>query len=212
EAASSESGAVSYAAATDEAVFEEEIQPFRDQYPDIDIKYTNVRSTDATQTLLAEAQTNNALSYDAVAGELAGFGPLFTQGLVQDVDWGALGLDEDLVLRIEDGTAIRNYRLITGIAYNPEKTDESELPDTWEELIDPKWKGQIIVDPRGNYISWLAPAIGKDATVDWLERLIETTEPLIIQGATASAQKVIAGEVAITTSAADANVRESQEA
>src|SRR5690606_1974318 len=104
---------VSYAAATDAAVFEEEIAPFREQYPDIDITYTNVRSTDATQTLLAESQTNNDLSYDAVAGEVAGFGPLFTQGLVRDVDWAALDLDEDLVLRIEEGTAVRNYRLIT---------------------------------------------------------------------------------------------------
>src|SRR5690606_16162691 len=88
----------------------------------------------------------------------------------------------------------------------------SEVPDTWEDLIDPKWAGRVIVDPRGNYISWLAPAIGKDATIDWLERFLDTSQPLIIQGATASAQKVIAGEVLLTTSAADANVRESQEA
>lgn len=211
-AAADESGALNYVASTDAAVFAEEIKPFTAAHPDIEVKYTNLRSTDASQTLLAEAQARHGLSFDALAGELPGFQPLFDQGMVLDVDWAALGMADDLLYRDGDGTAFRNYRLITGIGYNTELVSQDELPDTWEELVDPKWAGRVIVDPRGSYIGRIAPAFGKDETIEWFQRFMDVDKPLIIQGATASAQKVIAGEALLTTSAADANVRESQEA
>lgn len=210
-AAANEKGTLSYVASTDAAVFGKEIEPFRAKHPDIDIRYTNLRSNDASQTLLTESQVGREPSFDALAGELAGFQPLFDQDLVLNVDWAALGLDPDLVLTQNHGTVFRNYRLITGLGYNTKLVSESELPNTWDELINSKWAGKVVVDPRGQYLGQMAPAVGEQQTIDWFRRFMDVTKPLIVQGATASSQKVISGEALLTTSAADANVRESQQ-
>lgn len=211
-AAAEESGDLNYVASTDPAVFAEEIKPFTAKYPGIKINYTNLRSDDASQRLLAEAQARHELSFDALSGDLPGFDPLFQQDMVRHVDWPALGVADDLVIEQQNGTAWRNYRLITGLGYNTELVSKDELPNTWKELVDPKWAGKVIVDPRGSYLGGIALAYGQQETIDWFNDFMETTKPLIIQGATASAQKVIAGEALVTTSAADANIRESQAA
>lgn len=209
-AAKDEKGDLSYVASTDEAVFAKEIAPFEAKYPDIKVKYTNLRSSDATQRLLVEQQARHSLDFDALAGELSGFDPLFQANLVQTVDWGALGLPSGLVLKHDNANVIRNYRLITGLGYNTKLVKENELPDTWQDLVNAKWAGKVIVDPRGQYLGGLALAWGKDKTDAWFKQFMATDKPLIIQGATASGQKVIAGEALLTTSAADANIRESQ--
>ena len=36
-----------------------------------------------------------------------------------------------------------------GIAYNPQKVSKEEAPKTWEDLLDPKWKGQIVMTDPG---------------------------------------------------------------
>jgi iron(III) transport system substrate-binding protein len=212
QAAASESGDLNYVASTDPAVFTQEIEPFTSKHPDIRINYTNLRSDDASQRLLAESQARHDLSFDALSGDLPGFDPLFGQDMVRNVDWPALGVADDLVIEQQNGTAWRNYRLITGLGYNTDLVSEDQLPNTWRELVDPKWAGKIIVDPRGSYLGGIALEYGEQETIDWFNDLMETTKPLIIQGATASAQKVISGEALLTTSAADANIRESQEA
>jgi iron(III) transport system substrate-binding protein len=211
-AAAEESGDVNYVASTDPAVFAEEIAPFTAKHPDFKINYTNLRSDNASQRLLAEAQTRHALSFDALSGDLPGFDPLFQQDMVRNVDWPALGVADDLVIKQQNGTAWRNYRLITGLGYNSALVSKDQLPNTWKELADPKWAGKVIVDPRGSYLGGIALAYGEQKTIDWFNDFMETTKPLIIQGATASAQKVISGEALLTTSAADANIRESQAA
>ena len=210
--AKQEQGDLSYVASTDEAVFAKEIAGFEAKYPYIKVKYTNLRSSDATQRLLVEQQARHSLDFDAMAGEIGGFDPLFQAGLVRTVDWAKLGLPPNLVLEHGGANLIRNYRLFTGIGYNSKLVKPGELPTTWQDLINSKWAGKIIVDPRGQYLGGLALAWGASKTTEWFKQFMATDKPLIIQGATASGQKVIAGEALVTTSAADANIREAQAA
>ncbi|HEY7176761.1 MAG TPA: hypothetical protein VH442_17760, partial [Micromonosporaceae bacterium] len=209
-AAKNEKGELSYVASTDEAVFAKEIAPFEQKYPYIKVKYTNLRSSDATQRLLVEQQAHHSLDFDAMAGEISGFDPLFQAGMVQTVDWASLGLSPSLVLQHGGANVVRNYRLITGLGYNTKLVNPNDLPNTWQDLVNSKWAGKVIVDPRGQYLGGLALAWGADKTTAWFKQFLATDKPLIIQGATASGQKVIAGEALLTTSAADANIRESQ--
>lgn len=47
--------------------------------------------------------------------------------IVRDADWNWVGMGV----------------IALGYAYNPQKLKEDEIPKTWDELADPKWKGQI---------------------------------------------------------------------
>jgi ABC-type Fe3+ transport system substrate-binding protein len=86
------------------------------------------------------------------------------------------------------------------------------LPDTWEELIDPKWSGAVVIDPRGRPFDLLALDWGVDQAVDYAERLKAGTNPLVIEGATAGMLAVASGEAKITTNGRTTELGEQLEA
>lgn len=208
DAAGNEGGQFTYWASTDPDVFAKEIQPFRDKYPDIKVSFTSLRPADMTQRVEAEVGAGRALDVDVISGDLPSFETLFSDGLIRDVDWAPLGIPEALLLDVQNVSVVRIYRIALGLGYNAKVTDSQKLPSTWQGLIDPQWRGRVVVDPRGIYLSGLALAWGKDQSISWFGDLLKTDEPMVVQGATASLQKVISGEALLTTSSHDAEVRE----
>jgi iron(III) transport system substrate-binding protein len=63
------------------------------------------------------------------------------------------------------------------LVYNPEIIDESELPDTVLDLVDPKWKGRIGVAPSNasfqDFVSAMRIKLGDDATKEWLQGIAD---------------------------------------
>ena len=46
---------------------------------------------------------------------------------------------------------------VSGVTYNTNLVGASDVPQTWKDLIDPKWKGKVIVSdpkPGGYYLQW----------------------------------------------------------
>lgn len=209
QAAAQEGGELDYWTSTDTDVFQQEVAPFEQKY-DIKIKYTSLRPADMVQRIIAEVQAHHPLDVDAIAGDLPSFAPLFDQKLIQPVDWSALGVPSDLQFTLEGLTVARTYREVLGLGYNTQLVKSSELPDTWEQLIDSKWSGKVIVDPRGIYLSGLSLAWGENQAVAWFKRFLATDKPQIVKGATASMEKVISGEALLTTSSHDSEVAEQQ--
>ena len=195
-------GQLNYWSATDPEDFEKEIAPFRQAYPGIDVNFTSIRPTDATQKIITEIQANYPLDVDATSTDLPSAQPLFDRGAVREIDWGALDIPEHLQLDYNGVGIYRTLRDFTGIGYNPDRTPAAEIPKTWDQLVDSKYAGQIVVDPRGVYLSGLAIAWGEDQTVEWVRELLDISKPIVTQGATDSIQKVVSGEATITTSAA----------
>jgi iron(III) transport system substrate-binding protein len=207
------SGPLRHWATTDAEVFKQEIEPFTTAYPDIEVQFTSYRPNDAIQQVLTQVQTGRDLEVDSLAMSVPYVGPLLDNNLIATTDWTALGVPSDQILDIGNGiTLYRNYRMLSGLVYNADLVQESELPKTWDELVDAKWQGKVVVDPRGTYLSRLAVAWGAEQTVSWYENLMNTVQPLVVQGATASLQKVAAGEALMSTSAHDSEVLEQQAA
>jgi iron(III) transport system substrate-binding protein len=144
------------------------------------------------------------------AGGLDVFKPLLDDGVItNDVDWAALGVPEDV---IHETNIVRIHRIALGLGYNTDNLSAEELPATWEELIDEKWAGRVIVDPRGrpfDSIS-LAEGWGPDKTLDYVQRLKDIVQPLVIEGGTAGLVAVAGGEADITTGGRSAETLEQQ--
>jgi iron(III) transport system substrate-binding protein len=155
-------------------------------------------------------QAKHALDVDAISGDLPSFAPLFDQKLIQPVDWAKLGAPKDTQFTLKGYTTVRTYREILGLGYNSDKVKDSDLPSTWTDLVNSKWSGKVIVDPRGVYLSGLALSMGKDKAISWFQDLLKTDKPMIVKGATASMEKVISGEASLTTSSHDAEASEQQ--
>jgi iron(III) transport system substrate-binding protein len=87
------------------------------------------------------------------------------------------------------------------IMYNSELVDPAELPDSMNDLIDPKWKGQIAAAGSTNggmqaHIAVLRQLIGEEATEAWLQGLI-ANEVTFFGGHTDVRKAVGAGEFAL---------------
>jgi iron(III) transport system substrate-binding protein len=200
-ATASEGGQLTYWAETDPDIFAKEIKPFQEKYPGIKIDYSSLRPSDIVQRVISEAQANHPLSVDAVAGSLSDLQTLLDQKLVTSVDFAKLGVPADDLIQQGDVSVYRVYRDPQGLAYNKDLVKPEDLPNTWAELVDPKWAGKIIADPSARYLAGLSLAWGEDKAVSWLQDFMKTGKPMVLKGATASMQKVSTGEALATTSA-----------
>jgi iron(III) transport system substrate-binding protein len=200
-ATTSEGGQLTYWSETDPDIFAKEIKPFEEKYPGIKISYSSLRPSDIVQQIVSEVQANHPLSVDAVAGSLSDLQSLLDQKLVTSVDFAKLGVPSDDLVKQGDVSVYRVYRDPQGLAYNKDLVKPEDLPNTWADLVNPKWAGKIIADPSARYLASLSLAWGEDKALSWLQDFMKTAKPMVLSGATASMQKVAAGEALATTSA-----------
>ncbi len=181
---------------------------FSKTYPGVKLTSVEVRPDDLVQKLVTEAAAGHASGVDAISIMIDKSGPLFDNHLIDtDIDFTTMGVKPNY---IHEGNAVRTERTAIGLVYNTDEVQESDLPNTWDELVDPKWEGKVVVDPRGDQLQLLALAWGKDKTVDFVKKLSQTVKPQIVQGATAGLLTVASGENKITTNGPAAETAEQQ--
>jgi iron(III) transport system substrate-binding protein len=106
---------------------------------------------------------------------------------------------------------IRIFRVAAGITYNTDKLKASDLPDKWEDLIDPKWAGKVIVDPRGRPFDQFAPVWGEEKTLDYVRRFKATVKPIVIEGGTAGLVAVAGGQGLFATGGRSAETEQQKQ-
>ncbi len=129
-------------------------------------------------------------------------------------DAGALGalarenmltvLPEDIINRVdprlrspqEEWVGISGRARV--VAYNTDRVQESELPDSILGFTDPKWKGRIGWPPTNasfqSFVTALRVQLGEDAARSWLEGIL-ANEPRIYPNNTSTLEAVGRGEV-----------------
>lgn len=82
------------------------------------------------------------------------------------------------------------------MGYSTKRVKESEVPKSWEDVLDPRWKGRIaIVDPRkSGPARWWLGVIVKKFGWGYIEKLA-MNRPLVLKSASTSAVTLINGEV-----------------
>jgi iron(III) transport system substrate-binding protein len=86
-------------------------------------------------------------------------------------------------------------------AYNPRKLARKDVPKSWEELLQPRWKGEILFDESSlEEVMALLNVWGRDKTVNYFTRLSQQ-QLLIRVGRDTTTQMMMAGEapLAVTT-------------
>jgi iron(III) transport system substrate-binding protein len=209
-AAADKEGTLNYWSASDPEQFAAEVVPFQKAHPKIKVNFTSLRPEQVAQQVVTEVQGGHALSVDATTTDLPSATPLLAQKLIRNVDYTKLGIAKNLIMETGGVETFRVFRDPLGIGYNTRTLQKADLPPTWDALVDAKWKKKIIVDPRGIYLAGISGGWGEAKTLDWFNRFRQTADPLVIQGATASLQKVTSQEALMTTSATASAIREQQ--
>lgn len=174
-------------------------QAFEAEYPFIDLEWAEL-SGSATERFLLEVEGGAAGRVDV------GYPAPEAYNTIADMmDWDLYGMAAAGILNIPLGSIDAERRTVlaaghTGIAlaYNSDLIDEADLPQSWDELADPKWADLgMSLDIDLNNVSVLATSWGIDRVTE-LMAAIAANNPTYTDGHTAAATLVQSGEVAIS--------------
>jgi iron(III) transport system substrate-binding protein len=173
---------------------------FRKRYPGIEISYQEANENVRTVRTLEEFKAGRG-RIDAVAS----IGGFYTQykaagAFLTMSDLPAMA-NYDPPLRTDFNSA--GYQInVWGIAYNTTNVKPADVPQTWDDLTDPKWKGRIGLGDRPQLgIQALWAERGPDRATDFLKRLFANNPQRRKEGLDALTQLVGAGEFDIVVPA-----------
>ncbi|MSP41707.1 MAG: extracellular solute-binding protein [Deltaproteobacteria bacterium] len=95
----------------------------------------------------------------------------------------------------KEGFWTGTYALPTGLGFNTQQVKTNDVPKSYQELLDPKWKGRKISVDDESYelLIGLIQSWGKDKAVEYLKR-VAAQEPMIGRGHSQRTQLLAAGE------------------
>jgi ABC-type Fe3+ transport system substrate-binding protein len=132
--------------------------------------------------------------------------PVFTAGLVADLPLKDLGLAPTKVYEVEGVEVVRLKRKFGGLVYNTDNTSPADLPDTWQGLLESDLRGQFMSDPRGVYLGALRLQMSQDEYESFIDQLVETLDPVLVQNTTPQIQKVLTGEFVTGDAGQDSDI------
>ena len=161
---------------------------FERAYPHIDVQWVDMGSQEVLDRVRAEATNPQADVWFGAPAEA------FDRGVRENLlepyrpSW-AEHVDEDG--RGEGDLWYATYRTPEVIAYNTEALSPADAPQDWDDVLDPKWRGQIVIrDPvasgtmRAIFGAIIQRELARTGSVDagyeWLRRLDANTREYVL--------------------------------
>jgi len=163
-------------------------QAFEKGHPDVDIQWVDMGSQDVLDRLRSERANPQADVWFGAPAET--FARAANEGLLAPYrpSWSAT-----LPVESHDSKDLWYGTYLTPevIAYNSEVVPAADAPKDWDEVLDPKWKGKIIIRdpiPSGSMRAIFGAIILRElkrtgstkAGFDWLRRLDANTKEYVI--------------------------------
>jgi ABC-type Fe3+ transport system substrate-binding protein len=102
-------------------------------------------------------------------------------------------------LKDKDGFWTSMYQLTIALAYNKGMVNPGDVPKTYEDLLDPKWRGRKILNDSEQFV-WFGTLLnhwGKEKGLAYFQKLAKQDQ-VFQRGARGRLQLVIAGEFPLT--------------
>lgn len=122
------------------------VHAFQKKYPFIEPKLLRLGSTQVVVKVLQEHR-GGAHLFDVISATSFQFYEIFKEGLFQKYDSPERrAFDEDF--KDKEGFWTSAYHNASVIAYNTKLLKPQDLPKSYDDLLDPKWKGKMLMDSR----------------------------------------------------------------
>ncbi len=148
---------------------------FKEKYPFINLEYVRTGGAQLLQRLINEAQAGKTMA-DVYDGTVAG-GQAKQAGLAEKFTSPEM---EALPKKYTDpdGMWVPVSVYYSGLGYNSELVPKDQVPASYDDLLNPKWKGKLAwtSDPGNGapvLITALRSAWGDEKTLDYLKKLKE---------------------------------------
>jgi iron(III) transport system substrate-binding protein len=182
---------------TDAIVYQRMQEALDKQYPGIKIESFESIPEPLVQRIIAESQAGKPAAVDVIqSGSLRALRPLIDRDMLAPYPgWEKVfGLDAVYA----NQRLVGGYNLTLPIAYNTKTLSAQDVPKTWEDLADPKWKGRkIIIEARLVPFAMLGTEWGKAKAIELTKKIISQQQPLIVQGGTTVANALAGGQVSL---------------
>ena len=163
-------------------------QEFEKTHPAVDVQWVDMGSQDVLDRLRSERANPQADVWFGAPSET--FARAANEGLLEPYrpSWAAQMADDEHDAKDRwYGT----YLTPEVIAYNSETVPAADVPKDWDDVLDPKWKGKIIIRdpiPSGSMRAIFGAIIIRElkrtgstkAGFDWLRRLDANTKEYVI--------------------------------
>jgi iron(III) transport system substrate-binding protein len=122
------------------------VHAFQKKYPFVEPKLFRLGSTQVVVKVLQEHR-GGAHLFDVISATSFQFYEIFKENLFQIYNSPERrAFDEDF--RDKDGYWVSAYHNASVVAYNSRLLRPQELPKKYDDLLDPKWKGKMLMDSR----------------------------------------------------------------
>ena len=173
------------------------IQGFKKKYPAINANFWRSKTRQVTQRVVAEANAGKHL-VDVIKPSTDLLPILLERNLIGKYDTPTRAIYPAHAKSPFYTNMNYAFRVF---AFNPRKVGAKDAPKSWDDLLQPKWKNEILFDESSlEEVMAMLGAWGKDRTVNYLTKL--TQQNLLIRiGRDTTTQMMMAGEanLAVTT-------------
>lgn len=165
---------------------------FRKQYPFIDVQFIRAKSRAIADRILTETRANRYM-FDLATTSTETYN-LYP---IEDV---FAQYDSPTKDRIPESMKADRwaslFTFIRTIGYNTNMVKAEDVPKTWEDLLDPRWKGGKIMFDESSLaeVAALYKRWGKDKTTAYLDKLGQSGNLQLQRGRNVMAQLLAAGE------------------
>lgn len=169
------------------------IAAFNKDFPNIKVNYTRLVGGNELASRAIQEEQASGKTGDVLTGGPDHLWQLNERNILADLTGEEMGLSDDLLpAPYATPTAASIYVVI----WNTRKVKEDDVPNTWDEFINEKWKNRIGHWVRGASFAQLADKWGTEKAEEQL-RKFTTLNPYLFKSTFPLAQGVASGEVDI---------------
>ena len=169
------------------------LDEFHKRYPFIKAEHYRANATGVFNKFATEARAGQTLAdvIDISAGETH---TLMQMGLIDSyLSPSREGIPKDFM--DEKGFWTAHYHFVLALGFNTQHIKPAEAPKSYEELLNPRWKGRFSLDPADqDLFGALLFHWGKDKALSYFRNLAKL-DPRMVSGHTQQANLVGAGEI-----------------
>ena len=188
------------------------IRAFNQRYPFITVEYTKAPTMVRDEKALLAAKQGKPIAdlVTAIGGRTAAF---VDAGVLMDTSnlpvWNSYPKEHKLLGKYLGGPFVRYWSL----AYNTNLVPKNEVPTSWEDLLQPKWKGKVAANSISRLVTFvpLWYAWGGEKSTRFLQALLDNGLQVRKEGHDASIKLLEAGEYSLLITAGEYQVYQDQQ-
>jgi iron(III) transport system substrate-binding protein len=129
---------------------------------------------------------------------------LWVKKMHHPFDYKSIGVDPKMIQYDNGAVSFANQFVLP--AYNKKLVSASDAPKTWDDLLNPKWKGKLGVSSATHHMARLAAGPwGEEKTTNFVKAL--TKQELILGRLGEIYNRLLLGEIVVAVSLSDSEIK-----